>query len=545
MIKEKMTVTKRCISSNDKWKQTFSGQVFPPGMTMELELLKGLDAHVAVLDEEGMVIGENKPWHEFVPAGSGHSPDFNPGVNPDFNPGNNHVDTVIKQVFGVQDLAVMVPIQNVLTGDSKRFELIYTLNSEGCNTWLQMEVTPLSPGALVFHRDITDQEKKEKYHQQASKMEAIGTLAGGIAHDFNNILAGIIGYSELVKEDIEVLEGIDERTHERLDNVIGASMRAKDLIHQILTFSRSGREEKHPVPVNVLVKEVARFLRASLPATIEIHQSLHSDSQVMADPTHIHQILMNLCANARDAMEEIGGILSISLEDVILGNEMVSDTGKELVGEFIRLRVGDTGSGIEPEIADKIMEPFFTTKPKGKGTGMGLSVVLGIVQSLGGAIFVSAGKPKGTRFDVYLPLHGKEAVEIEALNKMPVMGRGEHIFFVDDEEVLIQIARDSLTRFGYRVTAFSDSIGALAYFKENANACDLVISDITMPGLAGDALVREMRLIRPDIPVILITGASERMDKNRAEQMGINAVLYKPMISRDMAVSIRRVLDGK
>jgi len=377
-------------------------------------------------------------------------------------------------------------------------------------------------------------------------MEAIGTFAGGIAHDFNNILAGIIGYSELVKEDIEAFEGADKKTHERLDNVIGASMRAKELIHQILAFSRSGREEKYPIIMSVLVKEVAQFLRASLPATIEIEQSLQSNGQVMADPTQIHQILMNLCANARDAMGEISGILSIYLDDVTLDGKMISDTGKVLSGEFIRLGVEDTGSGIEARIAGKIMEPFFTTKSKEKGTGMGLSVVHGIVRNLGGGIFVSARKPKGTRFDVYLPLHAEGgSVEAEVSGKVPVVGGGEHILFVDDEETLIKIARDSLSKLGYQVTVFSDSIEALTYFKKNEGGCDLVVSDITMPVLPGDALVREMRLIRPDIPVIFITGASERMDSARAEQMGINALLYKPFTIGDLAMAIRRALDGQ
>ena len=313
------------------------------------------------------------------------------------------------------------------------------------------------------------------FRSQANKMEAIGTLAGGIAHDFNNIFAGIIGYSELVKEDVEVLGGVDKKTQERLDNIIGASMRAKELIHQILTFSRSGQEVKHPITVSALVKEVAQFLRASLPATIEIYKSLHSDGQVMADPTHIHQILMNLCANARDAMVETGGCLSIHLNEVILGGKLVSDTGRVLVGPFIRLSVGDTGSGIDPEIVEKIMEPFFTTKHKEKGTGMGLSVVHGIVRSLDGGIFVSARKPSGTWFDVYLPLPGQAVPPVmEEVSPGPVAGGNERLLFVDDEKDLTQIARDLLSGFGYRVTVFSDSIDALGVFKENPGAWDLV-----------------------------------------------------------------------
>lgn len=539
-----MKIEKNGIPSNDVTlgKIFSSGQAGPSMIpAMDLGLLAGLDAHIAILDEAGWVIGVNKFWHEFVPGTPGNFPGFDPGIN--------YVTTAMKALLASPggDLGVMLAgIQNVLTGVSHGFELKYALNSAKVNQWFQVEVTPLSPGALVFHRDITDQETVEKHHRQANKMEAIGTLAGGIAHDFNNILAGIIGYSELVKEDVEALGGVNKKTQERLDNIIGASIRAKELIHQILTFSRSGQEVKHPITVSSLVNEVAQFLRASLPATIEIHKSLESNGQVMADPTHIHQILMNLCANARDAMGETGGSLSIFLKEVILDGKLVSDTGRVLVGPFIRISVGDTGSGIDPAIAGKIMEPFFTTKPKEKGTGMGLSVVHGIVRSLNGGIFVSARKPRGTWVEVYLPLYGQAVSAGEGEKSLgPVAGGSEHILFVDDEEALTQIARDSLSGFGYRVTAFSDSIEALGAFKENPGAWDLVISDITMPVLPGDALVKELRRIRPDLPVILVTGASERMDKNRAERLGINALLYKPMIIHDMAMAIRRVLDGE
>ncbi|MBA3012581.1 MAG: response regulator [Proteobacteria bacterium] len=511
----------------------------PRAAGTDLGLFRDLNAHIAVLDGAGMVAGENKPWHEFVPKAC---KDF-----PVFYPGTHYMETVMKWAPRGQEFAAMAPgIQRVMAGDLDRFDLIYAIKSNGCDIWLQVEITPFPPGVLVFHKDITETRRKEQHHQQANKMEAIGTLAGGIAHDFNNILAGIIGYSELIKEDIEALGGVDEKTHERLDNVIGASMRAKDLIHQILTFSRFGQEEKHPISVNSLVKEVAQFLRASLPATIQIQQSLYSESLVIADPTHIHQILMNLCANARDAMGAEGGILSIRLEDVRLSGKKILDADRVLAGEFVRLSVGDTGTGIQPEILGKIMEPFFTTKPKEKGTGMGLAVVHGIVRGLEGGLFVSDRRPNGTWVDVYLPLHGKNLpADKKDPGKESVKGGTEHIIFVDDEVALTQIARDSLANLGYQVSVFSDSMAALADFKEDPGAFDLVISDITMPVLPGDALVREMRRIRPDIPVILITGASERMDPDRAEQMGINALLYKPMISYDLAATIRRVLDGK
>ncbi len=406
---------------------------------------------------------------------------------------------------------------------------------------------------------MTEQDKRDRQLQQAQKMEAIGTLAGGIAHDFNNILAGIIGYAELVKEDLEVFENIDPKTHKRLDNMICASMRAKELIQQILTFSRSGREVKHPVCVALLVKEVVQLLRASLPATINIDLSLHSNAQVLVEPTQIHQILMNLGANARDAMEKTGGTLSVFLENVFLDGTLISDSGKKMNGSFVRLTVADTGGGIDPGIIDKIMEPFFTTKPMEKGTGMGLCVVHGIVKSLDGTIEVVPRKTLGTRFEVYLPVHikdddrpgpalGKTGISTGTSTGTSVgtaiSGGNECILFVDDEVDLTLIAADALTNLGYETKIFASSMEALAWFSDHSDQVDLVISDVTMPEMAGDNLVREMRQIRRDIPVIFITGVSDRMDEEEARQMGVQGFLYKPFTMDLLAQAIRLVLEG-
>ena len=392
---------------------------------------------------------------------------------------------------------------------------------------------------------MTQTEKQRWY---AHRMETMGALASGIAHDFNNILAGIVGYSELIKEDLDGLAGVDEKTCERLDNIMAASMRAKELIRQILTFSRAEQEEKVLVQVDLLIREVVRFLRASLPATVKIHHSLNATGAVLAAPAQIHQILINLCTNARDAMAETVGTLSISLDDMDLAQMPDPDTGETLTGPFVRIRVADTGSGIDPKIMGKVMAPFFTTKPKDRGSGMGLAVVYGIVRSLKGSIRVSSNHPRGTRFDIFLPARpgsGAKAGGTPADEKARVSvttGGSEHILFVDDEKTLTGLARDSLASLGYQVTAFTSSLEALAYFKIHWDRIDLVISDITMPDLPGDLLVKRMQAICPALGVILITGASERMDRARAKDLGMGALLYKPVPINKMAATIRQVL---
>jgi len=394
---------------------------------------------------------------------------------------------------------------------------------------------------LSVRKDISELERREKQVMQAGKMEAIGTLAGGIAHDFNNILAGIVGYAELVKEDLDALENVGPKTHERLDNMISGAMRAKKLIHQILSFSRARPATAGPVSAGHMVKEVVELLRASLPATIRIDLAMNTRPLVLAEPTQIHQIVMNLGANAKDAMLNTGGVLSISL------TEAVAAQGKGGPKNYLRLRVADTGPGIDPAIRHKVMDPFFTTKPLEKGTGMGLSVVHGIVSGLGGRIEIKDNCPTGAVIDVFLPLYkGKKAGLSEHSDpKPPMRGNKEHILFVDDEKDLIDIAVDGLSSVGYQVTGFDDSRQALAWFKQNPGSPDLVISDVTMPGITGDRLMQEIKKLRRDLPVLLITGATERLDGDRVKELGAEALLDKPMILGEMAAAIRQALDRK
>ncbi|OGR12417.1 MAG: hypothetical protein A2277_03345 [Desulfobacterales bacterium RIFOXYA12_FULL_46_15] len=393
-------------------------------------------------------------------------------------------------------------------------------------------------------RDITHDLEMEDQLRQSQKMEAIGTLAGGIAHDFNNILAGIMGYSELVMEDLNKFN-LPDPVRQKMDRVIAASVRAKDLVRQILTFSRSGTGDPFPVKVSLVAKEILQLLKASLPSYIKIETSFDSDSKIMADPTGLHQIFMNLCTNARDAMAEKGGILSLKLEDVYLDTADIVLPEGISKGQFILISVKDTGHGMEKKILDNILEPFFTTKPPGKGTGMGLSMVHGIVKSLNGFLKISSTPGEGSLFEVFLPVCKNDSKVKKTMAGVIKKHTGhETILLVDDEILLAEMEQISLESYGYRVTIFSKSSAALEHFKVHGKRYDLVISDVTMPEITGDVLAQKIRSIRPDIPIILCTGYSERMDEQIAGLLGINALLFKPVPVETMLLAVRSVLDG-
>ena len=392
---------------------------------------------------------------------------------------------------------------------------------------------------VVNLRDITEIKKLQIHLQQSQKMEAIGTLAGGIAHDFNNILCGIMGHAELSEMDSP--EDSPIRSH--LQEILRASDRARGLVRQILTFSRQTNQELKPTRLKPILDEATRLLRATIPANIDIVQEIQSDAFVMGDPTQIHQILMNLCANAAHALREGGGRIEVSLRDreveagdAALGHGMAA-------GRYVALVVEDTGQGMAPEVMDRIFDPFFTTKEMGEGTGMGLSVVHGIVKSYGGKILVESAPGKGARFTILLPRildPEPQAVEEET----DIRGGTERILFVDDEESIASINKEILERLGYRVTIRTSSLEALALFERDAFGFDLVITDLTMPDMTGDELASRMTSIRADIPVILCTGYGPGVDEERLRRQGIRALLMKPIVSRQMARSIREVLEG-
>ena len=390
---------------------------------------------------------------------------------------------------------------------------------------------------VAVKRDVTEQIQLQRQFRQAQKMEAIGTLAGGIAHDFNNILSAIIGYAELA-----LLQSNDPAIRKSIKAVLDAGRRASELVSQILAFSRQSEQEFKPVQVRLIVKEVIKLLRASLPATIEIRQHLASDSLVLADPTQIHQMIMNLCTNANHAMEEKGGVLTIELNDVVLDEKLLAGHTGLQPGKYLKLTVSDTGCGMSPEVVDRIFDPFFTTKPPGKGTGMGLSVLHGIVKSYRGTVTVTSQPGKGTTFSVYIPIH-KKRPSAAADDEQPLPTGNERILFVDDEESIAAMTTEMLTRLGYRVTALTDSRKALELFSKDPLAFDLVITDMTMPQMTGDKLAMKLMALRPGLPVILCTGFSDLIDDTRARAMGIAAFVSKPVLNRRLAETIRKVLD--
>ncbi|MFA6464988.1 MAG: PAS domain-containing protein [Desulfurivibrionaceae bacterium] len=390
-------------------------------------------------------------------------------------------------------------------------------------------------------QDVEERTRLEMQLRQSQKMEAIGTLAGGIAHDFNNILSVIFGYTELAK----IEDGDPEKRQQHLGQVLTGARRAKELVQQILAFSRKAEQQKQLLHVSSIVKEALKMLRASIPATIEIRQRIASDGMVLADPTQIHQVIVNLCTNAYQAMRETGGILTVSLEEIdILGEDEGDAT--LFPGRYLKLGVSNTGDGISPEILDKIFEPYFTTKKTGEGTGLGLAVVHGIVKSHNGHITVRSEPGAETTFQVYLPLvedERKAAGLPTEENIVNLSGKGERILFVDDEEQIRTFAEMLFSKHGYQVSTFSNGVQALEEFRNHPDQFDLVITDMTMPHMTGAELAQKILGIRPDVPIILCTGQSELIDREKAFAMGVRAYLNKPVLQHDFLSAIRKALE--
>ena len=405
------------------------------------------------------------------------------------------------------------------------------------------------PVVMLIGRDITEQREAEKEKaalqerlQQAQKMEAIGTLAGGIAHDFNNILSSILGFAELA--DLDMPE--NTRAKSNLQHSMKAALRAKDLVQQILAFSRQGKQERKPLNIKPIIKEGLKFLRASLPATIEIRQNIEEDlGTIEADPTQVHQVLMNLCTNAAHAMDGNGGVLEVSLGNLDVEGEIsISSLGIH-PGPYLRLRVSDTGHGIPPETLKRIFDPYFTTKEVGKGTGLGLAVVHGIVKSYGGGIALSSKVGKGSTFDIYFPRIGTESSPLETGEGEPIpLGKHERVLFVDDEEMIVEIGQNFLEHLGYEAVARTSSVEALELFRVQPARFDLVITDMTMPKMTGDKLAQELLRIRPEIPILIYTGFSEHITEEKAKAMGIRGLVKKPLVMKELAKAVRSALDS-
>ncbi len=399
---------------------------------------------------------------------------------------------------------------------------------------------------LCVGNDITDRKQAEEEKRllqaqllQAQKLEAIGTLAGGIAHDFNNILAAVIGYADMARENV----ADDTMLAQDLDQVIKAGQRAKDLVKQILAFSRQTTTEPVNFYPSVVIKEAIKLLRPTLPTTIAIHQSIDEYAgPVCIDPTQLHQVVMNLCTNAFHAMEEQGGELTISLRQIELDAEALSGRPNQMPGAYIELRVTDTGPGIAPEIIERIFDPFFTTKPQGKGTGMGLSIVHGFATHCGGFVTVKTTVGRGASFHIYLPL-AVEAAQPAVIGEEGLSFGSERILFIDDEEMVANMVMIMLERLGYEVTVRTNSLDALTTFQNQPDRFDLVITDLTMPGMTGIDLSRRLLQLQPNLPIILCTGYSAMINEEKARSMGIRALAHKPLTRKEIAGLIRMVLD--
>jgi len=392
---------------------------------------------------------------------------------------------------------------------------------------------------VLMMRDITSEVKLEERLSQAQKMEALGTLAGGIAHDFNNILFPLMGYAEMLREDIP--EGDPLKSN--VEEILSSAFRARDLVQQILTFSRHSKSERKPLRVQTILKEILKLLRSSIPKTISIHHDVDEDcALVMADPTQIHQIIMNLATNAFHAMEEDGGQFNLSLKQLRLGFGNDSVDGL-LPGDYLCLKAVDNGIGIPKEIQEKVFDPYFSTKPEGKGTGMGLAMVQGIVRSYGGEIRLFSEPGAGTEICIYLPTIERADNRSEFEEDKPVLGGREKILIIDDEEPVIEMEKMMLERLGYQVTSSTFSWEAFEVFKKDPNQFDLIITDMTMPDFTGFQLSSEIKKIRPDMPVILCTGYSEQVDEEKCKALGIEGYVMKPFGKRQMAETIRRILD--
>ncbi|MCG8619132.1 MAG: PAS domain S-box protein [Desulfobacterales bacterium] len=451
--------------------------------------------------------------------------------------GRSIPDLMGAQVF---EKTIKANIDRCLSGETVTYKSWFDYKGSG-RRYMEVTYFPYADtdanitGIVVNSRDITDRKKLEEQLVQSQKMESIGTLAGGIAHEFNNILSIIIGNNELIMEDMP--EWSLTRTYS--DEIRQASLRARDIVKHLLTFSRQDRSAKTPIDMASVVSDAVKLIRTTTPTNIEIRENISRDClPINGNTTQIHQILINLCSNALDALPATNGTIDIALFNTETENEI----NGLAPGKFVNLIVRDNGSGINREILPRIFEPYFTTKEVGEGSGIGLAVVHGIVENHGGAITCDSRRNQGTTFSILLPAC-EGTVSKEILTAGPALGGGEHILYVDDEPALVQLGERHLKSLGYHTVSTTDPHTALNKFKENPDRFDLVITDMAMPKMPGDRLIEQILAIRPDMPTIICTGYSSRVSETEAEQIGAQAFLMKPLEKSKLAEQIRAVLD--
>ena len=462
------------------------------------------------------------------------------------------LDTMLKWALPAdQPIIQQAALQAEKPGSEITAEYRIMRQDTGALRWVTARGTAIErsgrrlPSIYGTIQDITRRKHAEEERdqlqsrlRQIERMESIGNLAGGIAHDFNNILSSIIGFTELALDDAEKKSAVEDS----LKEVLTAGLRARDLVKQILAFARQSDEEIKPVQVNAIVQEVLKLIRSTIPTNIDIKDDLRSKALIMGNASQLHQLLMNLLTNAAQAMEDTGGILNIRLTEITHQKQRPAARSGLEYGNYLELTVSDTGPGIPPEIIDSVFEPYFTTKGVGEGTGMGLAMVHGIVETYGGKIYVNSQLDKGTTFSVYLPT--TQTDEKHHSGDIATLPSGaEHILVVDDELPIAKITCRTLERLGYKVTVRTSSVEALELFRARPEDFDLIITDMAMPNMTGADLAVELIAARPDIPVILCTGYSKKINDLEADKIGIKALAYKPIVKADLANTVRKVLD--
>lgn len=508
-------------------------------------VLDSLTAEVAVLDHAGQITAVNKAWRQRTQTETGELAHVSPG--------QNYIEICGRAAEGGDASAqnALEGIEAVRTGARDRFSLEYACPISTPPRWFAMTVMPLHEpreGLVITHEDISTRKRTEEEREQLlvqtqhlQKMEAIGTLAGGIAHEFNNSLTAVLGFSELA------LKGLpkDHKIRRYLDHVVVAGRKSRDLVHQLLTFSQQGRHLKRPLSLHILVKESLKLLRPLVPSWIHMHERiLVPSSLVSADSSQMHQLLLNLVENALRAMQRTGGTLTVLLEEARIQEPRLGPQARLEPGAYLRLMVRDTGAVMTPDVQSRIFDPFFTDKELGEGLGMGLAVVHGIVTGHEGAIFVESAPQMGTTVEVYLPTLSTSETSATLLGSDEPLPQGhECVLFVDDEESLARFGGEMLESLGYYAVVRMSASEALQAFRMAPQRFDLLITDQTMPNMSGDALARDCRLLRPDLPVILCSGSKQTLSAEATQTQGLTTYMLKPVMLQDLARTIRQVLD--